>query len=129
MTGKNTNHLEFGAEGERIAANALTQKGWKILGRNTRSGRGELDIIAMDGDELVFVEVRTRSIGRMLPPEQTVGPRKIRRLLRAARTYIDRVSYEGNWRIDVMAITEAGGERRIEHFADVTMGMEGGFMG
>lgn len=123
------NHLEFGAEGEKLAASVLARRGWRILGRNVRVGNGELDIVAMDGDELVFVEVRTRSVGRVLPPDMTVGPRKIKKLLRAARRYVEKISYEGNWRIDVAAITEDCGERRIELFSDVTMGMEGGYMG
>lgn len=123
------NHLAFGAEGEKLAAAALARRGWRILGRNVRVSNGELDIVAMDGDELVFVEVRTRSVGRVLPPDMTVGPRKIGKLLRAARHYVEKVSYEGNWRIDVVAITEESGQRRIELFSDVTMGMEGGYMG
>ncbi len=123
------NHLEFGAEGERIAAAYLAEKGWRILGRNVRAGNGELDIVATDGDELVIVEVRTRAVGQMLPPELTVGPQKIRKLIRAARRYIGKISYDGNWRIDVVAITEDREGRRIELFSDVTMGMEGGFMG
>ena len=124
------NHLEFGAEGERIAADFVARKGWRILGRNIKAGNGELDIVAMDGDELVIVEVRARTVGRVLPPEMSVGPQKIRKLIRAARHYIKKVSYEGNWRIDVLAITvDDRGERRVELFSDVTMGMEGGFMG
>lgn len=124
------NHLEFGAEGERIAADYLARRGWRILGRNIRAGGGELDIVAMDGDELVAVEVRARRVGRVLPPEMTVGPRKIRKIARAARSYIGGISYEGNWRIDVVAITvDERGERSVELFSDVTMGMEGGFMG
>lgn len=120
---------EFGAEGERIAADFLARKGWRILGRNIRIGNGELDIVAMDGGELVIVEVRARAIGRMLPPEMSVGPQKIRKLLRAARHYIKKTSFEGNWRIDVLAITAGDfGQKKIELFSDVTTGMEGGFI-
>lgn len=124
------NNLEFGAEGERIAAAFLARRGWRILGRNVRIGNGELDIVAMDGDELVIVEVRARTVGRVLPPEMSVGPQKIRKLIRAARNYVKAVSFEGNWRIDVLAITaDDRGEKGVELFSDVTTGMEGGFMG
>jgi putative endonuclease len=124
------NHLELGAEGESLATDYLARRGWRILGRNIQIGGGELDIVAMDGDELVVVEVRTRSIGHILPPEMTVGPQKIRKIARAARSYVRKISYNGNWRIDVVAITVNEREERIiELFSDVTMGMEGGFMG
>lgn len=57
------NHIEFGAKGEALAVNYVKRLGWRILGKNIRMGRDELDITAMDGEELVVVEVRTRKIG------------------------------------------------------------------
>jgi putative endonuclease len=124
------NHLDFGADGEDIAASHLERMGWRILGRNVRIGRGELDIIAADGGELVIVEVRTRRIGAISPSETTVGPKKIKNLIKTARRYVDSIAYGGNWRIDVAAVTVmSGGEWRVEIFGDVTQGMEGGYMG
>ena len=124
------NHLDFGAEGERIAAEYLTKKGWRILDRNATIGRGELDIVAMDGNELVVVEVRTRRIGKLTPPELSVGPHKLRNLIKTGRRYVDRARFDGNWRIDVVAVTEdEKGRKTVELFSDVTAGMEGGFMG
>jgi putative endonuclease len=124
------NHLAFGELGERLAAVYLERIGWRILGKNIRTGRGELDIVAMDGDELVIVEVRSRRIGKLSPSETTVGPRKIRHLLKSARIYVERAAYLGNWRIDIVAVTvDASGNSRVELFSDVTMGMEGGYMG
>ncbi|MDR0764788.1 MAG: YraN family protein [Synergistaceae bacterium] len=124
------NHLEFGASGEDIAASYLSRMGWRILGRNVRVGRGELDIIATDGGELVIVEVRTRRIGAISPSETTVGPKKIKNLIKTARRYVNSISYNGNWRIDVAAVTvTSSGEWRVEIFEDVTRGMEGGYMG
>ena len=66
------NHLEFGAAGEDAAVKYLESKGWRIIARNVKVGRGELDIVAADGGELVIVEVRTRRIGRLSPAETTV---------------------------------------------------------
>ncbi|MDR3076004.1 MAG: YraN family protein [Synergistaceae bacterium] len=123
------NHLEFGAMGERIAARYVERLGWRIVGRNIRVGRGELDIVAIDGDELVVIEVRTRKIGKLSPSETTVGPNKIKTTLRSARNYVESVlSYDGNWRIDIVAVTVGGdGKSRVELFSDVTMGMKGGY--
>lgn len=124
------NHLEFGSDGEDMAASYLERMGWRILGRNVRIGRGELDIIATDGGELVIVEVRTRKIGAVSPSETTVGPKKIKNLIKTARRYVDSIAYNGNWRIDVAAVTVTSrGEWRVEIFGDVTQGMEGGYMG
>ncbi|MDR1481863.1 MAG: YraN family protein [Synergistaceae bacterium] len=124
------NHLEFGSAGENIAAEYLKRKGWKIIARNVRVGRGELDVVAADGDELVFVEVRTRRIGYLSPAETTVGPVKIKRIIKTARMYVDRINFSGAWRIDVVAVTESkDGEISLELFSDITVGMEGGFMG
>lgn len=123
-------HLEFGAEGERLAAAYLERLGWRILDRNVRIGRGELDIAAMDGDELVVVEVRARKVGRLMPAEASVGPKKLRSLIATARRYVQRIAYDGCWRIDVVAVTEDdAGRVHIERYPDATMGMEGGFMG
>jgi putative endonuclease len=123
-------HLEFGAAGEDRAARYLIGLGWKSLGRNIRNGRGELDIIAMAGGELVIVEVRSRRIGVIAPPETTVGPRKIRQIVKTARKYVGKIAYGGNWRVDVVAVTEdRTGRFDVELFSNVTDGMEGGFMG
>jgi putative endonuclease len=123
------NHLKFGEDGERFAVSYLERLGWRIIDRNVRAGKGELDIIAMDGNELVIVEVRSRRIGKLSPSETTVGPRKIGRLLKSARIYVQRSAYSGNWRIDIAAVTvDASGNPRVELFSDVTMGMEGGYI-
>jgi putative endonuclease len=124
------NHLKFGADGERLAAAHLERIGWRIIGKNIHAGRGELDIVAMDGNELVIVEVRSRTIGKLSPPETTVGPRKIKHLMKSARIYVERAAYSGNWRIDVVAVTvDTSGNSQVELFSDITMGMEGGYMG
>ncbi|MDR3355369.1 MAG: YraN family protein [Synergistaceae bacterium] len=124
------NHIEFGAAGEDIAVKYLERKGWSIIARNVKVGRGELDIVAEDCGELVIVEVRTRRIGYLSPAETTVGPVKVKRIIKAARTYVDQIAFSGAWRIDVVAVTENdAGELSAELFSDITMGMEGGFMG
>ena len=125
------NHLELGAIGERLAAEHIESIGWRITGRNVRVGRGELDIVAIDGDELVIVEVRTRRIGLISPSETTVGPNKVKAILKTARKYVERtLSYDGFWRIDIAAVTlDKNGAYSVEMFRDITMGMEkGGYL-
>ncbi|MDD3673769.1 MAG: YraN family protein, partial [Synergistaceae bacterium] len=82
-------HLQTGKYGEEKAAEYLTQIGYRIIAKNVSCRHGEIDIIANDGDEIVFVEVRTRSFGWVMPPEFTVGPEKIKKLKRAARIWTE----------------------------------------
>lgn len=115
-------HLKKGALGEELACGYLSDLRWPILARNVRLKRGELDIIAKDGDELVVVEVRYRSVGLVMPPEESVGPRKLRKLILAGSAYVDRIGWEGFWRIDLIAITDLNGKLSLEHLRDITGG-------
>jgi putative endonuclease len=124
------NHIEFGASGEEAAARYIERLGWRVVARNVRVGRGELDIVAIDGDELVIVEVRSRRIGLISPAETTVGPMKLGRVIRTARMYVEKIAFNGIWRIDIAAVTmDSSGCIRVELFSDATAGLEGGFMG
>jgi putative endonuclease len=117
-------HLDLGIAGENVARKALEDRGYKVVDRNVRLRSGELDMVAFDGDELVVVEVRTRSVGKMAPPETTVGPRKLRKLVRTGRWYVLNKGWEGPWRIDVVAVTVKGDKNpEVEIFRDVTMGL------
>ena len=80
-------HLAFGAAAEETAARYLAGLGYTILHRNVRVGHCEIDIIARDGDELVFAEVRARRANPVAAPEDTVGPVKLERLTRAAELW------------------------------------------
>ena len=115
-------HLKKGALGEEVACGYLSDLCWPILARNVRLKRGELDIIAKDGDELVVVEVRYRSVGLVMPPEESVGPRKLRKLVLAGSAYVEKIRWEGFWRIDLIAITDLNGKLSLEHLRDITGG-------
>jgi putative endonuclease len=94
------------------------------MGTNIRMRMGELDIVAEEGGEIVVVEVRTRTLGRMLPPEATVGPSKIRKLVRTGTAYMESIGWEGPWRIDIAAITlGTDGKPALEVFRDITVGL------
>jgi len=100
---------------ESAAARFLTSLGWVVVGRNWRAPCGELDIIARDGDTLVFVEVRARRASASYAPEESIGRRKIERLLATANAYVDMSDWAGPCRFDVVAITmtDSGYEMRL----------------
>lgn len=116
-------HIELGKWGEDIACSYVEDKGWRILDRNVTFPRGELDIVAIDKEELVVVEVRTRSVGVVMSPEQSVGPQKICRLVRTGRSYVQEASWNGPWRIDIVGITVNNGRYSLRHTEDITSGM------
>lgn len=120
---------ELGRRAEDQAAAYLNSLGWRVRGRNLSNRYGELDIVALDGDELVVVEVRCRTVGVMQPPEATVGPRKLRTLVRAGRAMVEGTGWPGPWRIDLIAITvDLRGTDpdawRLSHIRDITAGMD-----
>ncbi len=78
-----------GIYGEKIVASALRARGYKILVKNYRTPLGEIDIACRHESTLVFVEVKTRSVGAWGRPSEAVGRSKQRKLLRAARAYLD----------------------------------------
>lgn len=106
---------ESGKEGEWRAAEYLEKKGWQILARNYRHKRGELDIIGLDKEVLVFVEVKFRKSNDFGFPENFVNEHKIGMLRKTALEYILKENWEKDIRFDIVAIT---GEGDPEHFED-----------
>jgi putative endonuclease len=95
----------LGAAGERLAAQLLERQGYRILERNWRCRYGELDLVAADGPELVFVEVKTRRGARLGSPEEAITGAKRRRLIAAAQTYLaERGDEQHPYRFDVVAV-------------------------
>lgn len=96
----------LGRRGERLAARFLRRKGYRILNRNWRCLAGEIDLVCADGDELVFVEVKSRTADDFLPPEAGVSSQKRRKLERLALYYIATRGLEGiDWRVDAVSVT------------------------
>ena len=94
-----------GDRGELLALEHLTMQGYKILARNWRTREGEVDLVAQDGETIVFVEVKTRTGREFGLPEEAVTPTKRRRLQRAAWAYLQaHALLDADWRIDVVAI-------------------------
>jgi putative endonuclease len=81
---------ELGANGEEIAVRFLKNRGYRILERNYRTKLGEIDIIAEQGRDLVFIEVKTRSATRYGSPLESVTVPKQRKLARVAQEYVSK---------------------------------------
>lgn len=79
---------ELGRRGERIAERALAARGYEILDRNWRCPDGEIDLVALDGEALVFIEVKTRSSTRYGHPFEAITPGKLSRLRRLAAAWL-----------------------------------------
>ena len=95
----------FGQYGEDLACRYLKKLDYKIIERNFRIRGGEIDIIALDGETLVYVEVKTRSTYRFGRPEEQITPWKIKFLERAAKFYrVKRKNLPASERIDVLTI-------------------------
>lgn len=95
----------LGRTGERLAAEALIGRGYRILERNFRCSYGEIDLVAEDEHDLVFVEVKTRRGTLYGRPEEAVTLHKQRKLLEVASSYLDLHSCaDRSWRIDVVAV-------------------------
>jgi putative endonuclease len=107
----------LGDAGEAAAAQLLTGSGYRIVARNHRCRLGEVDLIAEQGELLVFVEVRTRATAAFGGPEETVNLRKRRRIIAAARDYLARRrGPERGSRFDVVAVVDGPGGPRLTHF-------------
>ena len=96
----------LGSFGERVAAAHLEAKGYAILDRNFRVAQAELDLVARDGDTLVFVEVRTRRGGVVGAAASSVNARKAQQLHHAAAWYLDQHEQYADdpMRIDVVTV-------------------------
>lgn len=101
----------FGNKGEDLAAEFLTGKGYEIIERNYRYGKGEIDIIAMDNErtQLVFVEVKSRHNLDYGYPEEQISKGKQKQIRKIAEAYFYEKEIEGvDCRIDVVAILFQG---------------------
>ena len=105
--------VERGREAERSAVRLLRRKGFRILARNYRTPQGEIDIIARDGESIVFVEVKARTSLGHGDPLEVVNGKKMRRIAKAAGHYIARFGLEDReCRFDVLTFV---GGKAAEH--------------
>jgi len=111
---------KLGSEAERTAVGYLQRRRWRILDTNYHTRQGEIDIIARDGDQLVFVEVKSSQKQTEWYAGNRIDLRKQKRMLLTARHYI--ASHEipvGGIRFDaVIMVAKPNGEWSIEHIKD-----------
>ncbi len=108
-----------GARGEETAAEFLRAEGFTIIHRNWRDGRFEIDIVAEKGERLHFVEVKTRSGGSWISPEEAFDGKKSRILLRAANRYVELYNIECEVQIDLVAVdVAADGQMQVRYYPE-----------
>jgi putative endonuclease len=111
--------IALGHRGERVAERHLRRQGYRILARNFRAAGAEIDLVAMDGETLVFVEVKTRLSTETGMPEEAVNPHKQRHIRRAAEIYaLGHRAHERAIRFDVVAIRQDASGRHLDLLRD-----------
>jgi len=109
---------QIGSRGEDLASEFLKDAGYRIIARNYKTPIGELDIIAKDGETLVFVEVKARSSNAFGYPFEAVDSRKRHKLKNLALLYLKNQKKNCAVRFDVISITLNGTKKEIEHIKD-----------
>jgi putative endonuclease len=113
-------HLDTGLAGEALAAAHLEKLGYRIAARNWRAGRGELDIIAWNPENvLIFIEVKTRSLDGFGGPEEAVDRKKQDQIARTAGAYMESIDYEAEIRFDIISVLLRGNRLiALKHMED-----------
>lgn len=111
-------HNDIGREGEDVAASYLMQKGYRIVARNWRYGPKEIDIVARDGETMVFVEVKTRSTLAFELPQEAVTKKKMKNLVEAADAYMLQYNIELEGRFDIVGVLNGNPPKVIEHIVE-----------
>ena len=101
-----------GKWGEESAVEHLTQRGCEIVGRNVRTPYGEIDIIARQGDSVIFVEVKTRTSNNMGLPEESITARKREHMIACAEHYAAEHEID-HWQIDVISVEGKPGTQPV----------------
>ena len=114
-------NAELGRRGEQLAVDHLEARGMAVLERNWRCRLGEIDIVARDGDDLVFIEVKTRSNGDYGHPFEAITPIKLARLRRLAIAWCESSEASAaRIRIDAVAVlVPAESPALIEHLEGI----------
>ncbi|WP_439129968.1 YraN family protein [Polaribacter sp.] len=111
-------HNELGKKGEQLAIDFLLKHDYKILEKNYRYLKAEVDIIALKKDTLVAVEVKTRSTNFFEAPQDAVKPKKIKLMVSAIDYYVTQKDLDVEVRFDIIAIVHQQNNTKIEHLKD-----------
>lgn len=120
MNSKTCSTKNIGLAGESSAEHYIRQLGWTILENNYHSRFGEIDIIAKDKNEIVFIEVKTRTNTTYGLPHESVTPQKLKRIQKTALLYLLQHRLEKvNYRFDVISISTTNKESPIDHMKNI----------
>ncbi|WP_343623027.1 YraN family protein [Flavobacterium lindanitolerans] len=111
-------HNELGKQGETLAVEYLQKEGYEILETNWVFQKAEVDIIALKGDVLAIVEVKTRSNLEYGLPQEFVKPKKIQLLVKAVNEYVIVKNLDVNVRFDIISIHKNAENFTIKHLID-----------
>ena len=119
-------HNDFGKESENLAVEFLEKKGYKILVKNYRYLKAEIDIIAETENQIVIIEVKARSTDTFLSPEEAVNKKKIRLLISASSHFLEENEIDKEARFDIISILPTEENqfqiKHIENAFDITDG-------
>lgn len=110
-----------GKLGERIAEGFLVKKGYQIIERRFYSRQGEIDLIVVKDKMIIFVEVKMRTSDLFGEPEQSIGPRKIRRINKTIYKFLAKNPRYNNYDpcLDVVSIELSGRRARVRHYENI----------
>ena len=113
--------METGRVGEEIAKKYLEKKGYKIIEQNYKTKYAEIDLVAKKGNEMVFIEVRTKKGEDFGTPEETIDKRKLRKLWGNARAYMAWKKWQGPYRVDAVCVVLRYNNtvERINHYENI----------
>jgi len=111
-------HNDLGKKGEELAVDFLQKNNYKILDRNWRYKKAEVDIITLKNDVLAVIEVKTRSSNYFGNPQDFVNPKKIQLLVEAINEYVTSKDLDVEVRFDIIAILKNKNKFDIEHLKD-----------
>ena len=111
-------HNELGKKGELAACEFLLLKGYEIIATNWRNEKAEADIIARKENLIILAEVKTRSTEYYGLPEEAVGKRKQKMMVKAAEAFLEEYKLNNEVRYDIIAIIINEKEHKIEHIED-----------
>lgn len=115
---KMAEHNEIGKAGENIAANHLEKSGYRILERNWRFQKAEIDLITQIQEVIAFVEVKTRSTDHFGEPETAVSLKKQQLILKAAHAYVEQNDLDLEVRFDIISVLMVSPKPEINHITD-----------
>lgn len=111
-------HNQLGQEGEEAACMYLQQKGYKILEKNYRHHRNEVDIIATYKNELIAVEVKSRSSTYFGDPEEFLKTTQIQTIVNAVDAYVQMKNLDMEVRFDIIAVVKINDKLQVKHIED-----------